>query len=293
MLMIENVLNTDELFQNKLASFEPVTGGNVNKAYKVSCEGKAYFVRINGNQSKLLGLGGKTEADACRQAGEMKIAPVVYNSKNEDLYLITDFFKGKCLSKEEARRPDIIKKYMSAIKWIHTEIHVDRQFSIYDLIDKYDSFIKHSSISLPNDFDKIMARYETIKKKRSADRQYGNVFCHNDIWQNNILFDGENICIIDWELCGYSDAFNDLAHIPCLINTSFEEEKWILTCYFGYFDMDMWHILQDLKYVCMIEEAVWSFFHAGITDDMHNQNFDYIKYGNRVTDILLSGKNHF
>jgi thiamine kinase-like enzyme len=108
-----------------------------------------------------------------------------------------------------------------------------------------------------------------------------------------MLFDEENICIIDWETCGYSDAFSDLAQIPCLINTTFEEEKLILTCYFGYFDMELWHILQDLKVVRMMENVTWSFFHAGIKDEMHNQNFDYIKYGNRVTDILLSGQNHF
>ncbi len=293
MLTIEDILNTDELFQNKQASFEPVTGGNSNKAYKVNCEDNVYFVRINGSQSSFLGLDSAKEAEACRQAGKMSIAPAVHNNKNTDKYLITDFFVGKNLTKDEARNPEIIKKYITAINQFHTGVHVDRHFSIYDLIDKYITHIQHSGVLLPTDFNKIINKYENIKKARIDDKQYGKVFCHNDIWQNNMLFDGENICIIDWETCGYSDAFSDLAQIPCLVNTTFEEEKLILTCYFGYFDLDMWHILQDLKVVRMMENVTWSFFHAGIKDEMHNRNFDYIKYGNRVTDILLSGQNHF
>ncbi|HNX14168.1 MAG TPA: phosphotransferase [Oscillospiraceae bacterium] len=281
------------MFQNKPVSFEPVTGGNVNKAYKVSCEDKVYFVRINGSQSSYLGTDPVKEAEACQQASRMLVAPAVHNCENANDYLITDFFYGRCLSKEEARNPEIIKKYVSAIKQIHTHVHVDRHFSIFDLIDRYIYLIYHSSVPLPLDYHKIIAKYEKIKQARMDDSQYGKVFCHNDIWQNNMLFDGENICIIDWETCGYSDAFSDLAQIPCLVNTTFEEEKLILTCYFGYFDLDMWHILQDLKVVRMMENVTWSFFHAGIKDEMHNQNFDYIKYGNRVTDILLSGQNHF
>ena len=41
--------------------------------------------------------------------------------------------------------------------------------------------------------------------------------------------------IIDWELCGYGDAYFDLARIPYLRLPPFDEEKLMLTEYFGFF----------------------------------------------------------
>lgn len=112
------------------------------------------------------------------------------------------------------------------------------------------------------------------------------MFCHNDIWQNNILYNGKDICIIDWEFCGYGDGFFDFAYIPYMTGFSYEEEQFMLKTYFGYFEMELWDILQQMKYLSRAVEAVWFFFHAGIEPGAARRN-DLLSAGNSAVNKLV------
>ena len=265
----------------------------MNKTYRADCENKQYVIRINGQQSSQMGLDPILEAEACQQASGFGVAPKVYNPLDAGDYLITEFFAGKLLSAEDVRKPEIVRLVVDAMKQIHDHVTVNRTFSVFDNIDRYWEGIRQTALKLPDGFGSILDRSAQIRKVRMADKTFGKVFCHNDLWQNNILFDGKRICFIDWELCGFGDAYRDLADIPRMVNTSFEEERFILRSYFGYFEMEMWHTLQDMKYVSMVMEAAWSFYHAGLSDDTHNSDYNYYKAGNDVVEMLLQGQNHF
>ena len=83
----------------------------------------------------------------------------------------------------------------------------------------------------------------------------------------NILYDGKAICIIDWEFCGYGDGFFDFAHISRR-GMTFDEKKFLLKTYFGYFEMEMWKILRQMEYISSAYDAVWQAFHSHVVDDM-------------------------
>jgi len=101
MLTIENIIKTSDVFMGNPVEYELLTGGYVNKTYKVICNGNTYCVRINNNkQAPFICLDPKKEALACHQANLLSIAPAVYNLNNADEYLITDFFYGESFFKE-------------------------------------------------------------------------------------------------------------------------------------------------------------------------------------------------
>jgi len=272
MLTIENVIESADLFKANIVKYTFLKDGPENKTYKVECGDKTYCVRITQSKQRLyFGLEAKKEAQACQQASAFSIAPTVHSTDHNAEYLITDFFHGRCLTDEDARNSEIMKKYIEAIKLIHNNVKVDRFFSIYDRFYKYIETAKSFERKLPDWLNKVMEQVESIKEMRNDSKIINNVFCHNDIWHGNILYDGNAICIIDWEFCGYGDGFFDLAHIS-RGDMTFEEEKFMLKIYFGHFEMEMWEMLQQMKYISRVYDALWYAFHSCMADDIDQKN---------------------
>ena len=268
MLSIENVIEDADIFKGLAVTYKLLDGGFVNRIYKVECDGKEYCVRINNSrQAEFFRLDTVKEAQAIQQASMFSIAPKIYNIDNSNEYLITDYFPGRLLSTDDARNPEIMKKYVGAIKLIHDNVKVDRIFSIYDQFDKYIETAKICGMQLPVGLGKVMAQVEKIKKMRSNSKLLYKVFSHNDIWQNNILYDGNNICIIDWEYCGYGDGFFDFAHIANSTGMTVEEQQFMLKTYFGYYEPEMWQMLRQMKFISDAYCAIWYIFHSCIADD--------------------------
>ena len=271
---IENIIETSGVFMGKSAVYELLEGGYVNKTYKVKCDDKIYCVRINNSRQKpFFGLDTNQEAQAVHQASLLGIAPTVYNINNAEEYLITDFFAGKGLSRENAGNPEIMKKYIRAIKLIHDNIKINRIFSIYDQFDKYIETAKICNMKLPAGLGKVMSEVERIRRLREDSKLLYKVFCHNDTFNNNILYDGNTVCIIDWEYCGYGDGFFDFAHLANCVGMTDEEQQFMLKVYFGYLEGEMWEMLRQMKYISDVYDATWFIFHSCITDVTNLKSF--------------------
>jgi len=280
MLTIENIIENADVFKGSYVKYELLKGGYVNTTYKAECGDKTYCVRINNSkQTPFIGLDSEKEAQACHQASLLSIAPAVYNLNNAEEYLITDFFTGIHFSSDDMRNPETMKKFTEALKLIHNNVTADRVFSIYDQFDKYIEAAKISGMKLPGGLNKVMDKVEKIHKMRRDSKLLYKVFCHNDTFQNNILYDGNNICFIDWEYCGYGDGFFDFAHFANCIGMAVEEQKFMLKTYFGYFEPEMWEMLRQMKYISSVYDATWYIFHACLTDDEETKN-NFIKTGN-------------
>ncbi|RAQ30605.1 hypothetical protein DPQ25_03710 [Hydrogeniiclostridium mannosilyticum] len=294
LINIEEIIQREAIFQNKQAPYKTLEGGLVNRSYRVMDTSKDYYVRVHGTQADYLGLDRSLEVEACKKAGQLGISPYVYETGGDSAgYLVTDFFAGKPLDERNIHDPDNLKKVVAIVKTIHEKMAVDRSFSAFDLIDGYVRQIKEFKVPVPDSYHRILDKVEKIRYQRSRDRKYSHVFCHNDVWKNNLLLNGEQMVIIDWELCGYGDAYFDLARIPYLEVTSFDEEKLMLTEYFGFFEMEMWNSLQQMKYVGVVSEAVWAFFHSALQDGCHSDSFNYTEFAHFVVSLLEKDQNHF
>ncbi len=286
MTTIENIIAEVNLFKDNDIKYKELAGGYVNKTYKVTCGDKIYCVRINNSkQTPYFSLDANQESQAVHQANLLGIAPKVYNLNNAGTYLITDFFAGSVLSGNDARNPEIMKKYIGAFKLIHDNIKVDRIFSIYDQLDKYIKTAQICGMQLPRGAVKVMAEIERIRKARSDSKLLYKVFCHNDTFNNNILYDGNRVCIIDWEYCGLGDGFFDFAHLANCAGMTDKDQQLMLKIYFGYYEPEMWKMLQQMKYVSDVYCATWFIFHACITDN-NTQRDRFIKEANTGIDGL-------
>lgn len=278
------------LFRVNDVSYELLTGGNVNQSYRIRQGETQYLLRINGKQSSYLKPSRAQEIEASTRAGELGISPRVLAATEE--YLLTEFIDAPSLPDGQCRKEGPIQLYTRELKRIHREIAI-ADHTVFSGFDLNDRFLEHAlrfGVSVPKEFSKIMKISDRIRAGRESDPAYGKIFCHNDYWQNNLLYDGNSISVIDWELCGYGDIYFDLARIPYLVPFSYEEEKLLLSSYFEHFEEEQWKTLQEMKYVVNVSEAVWAYFQLGLNDSTNQQGFPYESYAADMVQKLLATK---
>jgi len=289
-MKINEIIEQDTLFKNCTnIQYEPLNGGLSNETYVVTKDNTKYVVKIHFNQNQYLGLTRQTEIEAQAKAASMGISPQILSDISCQEYSISEFIKGHLITYDEVKQEENIVKLAHTIKKIHSIEGVQRNCSVFDLIDKYAVGIEKFKVQVPEGYYDILKKAETIRAARDKDKTEKDKYCHNDFLNNNILFDEGKICVIDWELSGMGDIYMDLGTLPYQMNFSEEKEKLLLTSYFGYYDEEMSLNLKNLKYAGMVREMLWGFFFEGLNQKSVNHDMDYHGAGNFVYERLHNG----
>ena len=293
-MTIEKIIQEDNLFIGKKdITYEPLNGGLSNETFLVTCEGISYVVKIHFKQNQYLHVTRKTESLAQVKAAQLGISPKVLSDPENEDYMISEFVQGHMMTKEEIIEQENIVKLAGILKKVHTIKGVERNFSVFHMIDGYTQGISEFKVSLPNGYEDILKEAYKIQKKREADTTNVAGYCHNDFLNNNLLFDNGKICLIDWELSGIGDIYMDLATLPYQYNFDKKMEKLLLESYFGYYDEEMSMQLWDMKYIGMVREMLWGLFFSGLNQKSVNHDANYYEMGCYVADRLNKGLRSF
>jgi len=277
-------------------TYEVLTGGFVNFSYKVCANGKYFVLRINGKQNDYLGLSRAEEVKVFKAAHDMNIAPAVLPQSTPE-YLITEYINAPVLSVEELREPVILKNAIENLKKIHTIQNIGRNFSPFELLEKYTDGMRTLGVIFPEKLNGFLRTAEDIEKRWNKDSAYRKAYCHNDYFPANIINDNGRLYVIDWELSGVGDIFFDLATMSFSCAFSDELDKYMLQCYFGQTNPEPEHFaaLLDMKYMNMLREATWGLLHSGIKEDEENtasHDMNYYEFGEWVLGRLDEGILH-
>ena len=289
-ITIEQIIKSDKTFQNQFVTYSPLNGGFSNETYLAKINQNKYVIKININQSSYLRLGRVQECLAQQKAAALGIAPKVISYPEDARYIISEYFDGHTMTYDEIVNKNILR-LVEIIKSIHSIKGVNRQCSCFDLIDRYTKGISKFKVSIPDGYYDILKKTDIIRNRRAQDHINNSKYAHNDILSNNILFDGQKIIIIDWELSGLGDPFMDLASLAYSNWMTKEQEQFMLTAYFGYCDQKLFDTLQDIKYVGMVREVVWALFFEGLNKKSVNHNINYREAGLYALNRIKNGYN--
>jgi len=100
------------------------------------------------------------------------------------------------------------------------------------------------------------------------------VIGHNDMLAANILDDGNQLWLIDWEYGGYNTPLFDLAGLAGNNGLSEAQELASLEQYFQAPPTPFWRPYQAMKCTSLVRETLWS-----MTSEIHSElDFDYAAY---------------
>ena len=250
-----------------------LSGGLTNVNVLVSDGGRKYVVRL-GEDIPEHGVMRWNELVLSKAASAAGFSPKVIHS--ESGVLVIDFIEAKTFTDSDVRDPDNFNRVISLLAKVHNSLtvhltqpaltfwpyHVNRAYIARLLSD--DSVYKKALKSL-------------LKQNNELEIATGKidlVICHNDLLAANILDDGNKLWLIDWEYGGFNSPLFDLAGLASNNNFSEEQERQMLSQYFGTNNSENWRSYSALKCSSLMRETLWS-----MTSEIHSKlDLNYAEY---------------
>jgi len=269
----------------------PLTGGITNFNFKIETGGKAYVLRITGEDTDKLGIRREVEHQANLAAGMLGVAPEVIFFIEPEGYLLTRFVKGKHIPPEVIIRPENIVRVANKLRLFHRRApELKGEFNVFRRVEMLTATSKQYDCQFPFDFDWIMAMMHQLEQTLLKDA-YLPTPCHNDLLNLNWMDEevaGElgEIRLLDWEYAGMGDIFFDLANF-CLHHQPGEDMlRLLLQEYFGEVTPRNYARLRLMWPMAGIHEAMWGTTQTGIsTLDEDFQGYADLWFG-RVRQCL-------
>ena len=125
---------------------------------------------------------------------------------------------------------------------------------------------------MATELNALMETSETLEKAVGAiDLIYG----HNDLLAANFIDDGDRLWLVDWDYAGYNSALFDLGGLASNNGLSSEQERRLLTAYFGSErDKNSFLRYEAMKCASLLREAMWS-----MVQEIHSTlDFNFVGY---------------
>ncbi len=247
-----------------------LTGGITNKNYKLETGGKAYMLRITGENTDLLGIQREIEHASNLAAGRLGIAPEVLYFIEPEGYLVTRFIDGKRIPPEEMVKPDNIRRVVRKLRMYHTRApEVKGEFNVFRRVEHLIDISKQHGSKFPFDFDWIMGKMKDVETALLKD-PYVPTPCHCDLLNLNFL--DENVAgeigevkILDWEYAGMGDIFFDLGNFCHHHRFNDDLVNVLLQEYFGEVTPKVFARLKLMWPMSTIHESMWGTTQTGIS----------------------------
>ncbi len=165
--------------------------------------------------------------DCMEMAAKAEIAPRIWYTNIEDRISITDYVEAQPLSIEEAktRLPKLLSK-------LHSLPPFPKVMNFQDTADIFIRKFQEAKILPENMTEELFKQYSRIAAVYPRNEE-DLVSCHNDLKPENIIFDGEQIWLVDWEATFLNDRYSDLAVVANFLVKDEEDEADYLGSYFG------------------------------------------------------------
>ena len=197
--------------------------GKCNNTYIVEIESAKYIYR----QNRLFESNSNT-AVICNEAHFRGIAPYIYTqTPNETLM---QYIGG--IHKNKLDKTDAIS-LANALKQLHS-IPIQKSYSIL-------SHLKNQSTKL--------------KELLSKAKQYSSnmAICHNDLNQNNVLWQEDRVYLIDFDFAGVNDIYFDIAGVILEFELDAKTKNIFLEAYFN----DLSYDIPKLELYIQIYSEFW------------------------------------
>lgn len=188
---------------------EDLPGGLTNRNLKVTTPDGTVVVRIPAAGPGLLGIDRDHEHVNSRAAAQAGVgAPVRHYREGEGL--VVDFLPGRTLTDADLHDPAVLGRVASACRRLHAGPRFGNDFDMFATQARYRRIVAEHGFRLPDRYDEFAPAVERI---RAALPPQPTVPCNNDLLAENLLDDGEQVRIIDYEYSGNNDPCFELGNV--------------------------------------------------------------------------------
>jgi thiamine kinase-like enzyme len=232
MSIIEEVVSKVDDWKGRDVSIQHLSGGLTNTNYKVTVDGKPFFIRVPGEGTELLSIDRNNEYHSARAAEQAGVGPKVLYHFPEYNVMVLEFLQGVTMSRESLNAPGMPKRMAEAIKRLHAGPRLLLDFNMFRLMEYYLSLCKERAIKVPDGYWERIATVDQIEKAMSV-KPLTTVPCNNDLLAENYIDDGKQLWLIDYEYSGNNDPTFELGNTCQEMQFNDEQIKEVCAAYFG------------------------------------------------------------
>jgi thiamine kinase-like enzyme len=269
---IIDLVSSLSCFQNP-TDIIPINGGITNVNVCVTNNNKKYVVRI-GQDIPEHGVMRWNELALSKAAQSLGVSPAVVHY--EPGILVLEFIDSQTFEEADVRKSKNLMRITSLVAKTHREIG---QYLNTPILTFWPFQVNQSYMSrLESDGSPHMSKLADLKRQlellQDAIGQVDLVIGHNDLLAANILDDGDQLWLIDWEYGGFNTPLFDLAGLAGNNGLSILQEQQMLEQYFDRSWEIYWRPYQAMKCISLMRETLWSM----VSEIYSEIEFDYGAY---------------
>lgn len=262
---------------------KPLSGGITNVNICVTDDNKKYVVRI-GKDIPEHGVMRWNELALSKAAQSLGVSPAVVHY--EPGILVLEFIDSQTFEEADVRKSKNLMRIISLVAKTHREIG---QYLNTPILTFWPFQVNQSYMSrLESDGSPHMSKLADLKRQlellQDATGQVDLVIGHNDLLAANILDDGDQLWLIDWEYGGFNTPLFDLAGLAGNNGLSILQEQQMLEQYFDRSWDIYWRPYQAMKCISLMRETLWSM----VSEIYSEIEFDYGAYTSENLSRLSS-----
>jgi thiamine kinase-like enzyme len=279
---IVDLVSSLSCFQNP-TDIIPINGGITNVNVCVTNNNKKYVVRI-GQDIPEHGVMRWNELALSKAAQSLGVSPAVVHY--EPGILVLEFIDSQTFEEADVRKSKNLMRITSLVAKTHREIG---QYLNTPILTFWPFQVNQSYMSrLESDGSPHMSKLADLKRQlellQDATGQVDLVIGHNDLLAANILDDGDQLWLIDWEYGGFNTPLFDLAGLAGNNGLSVSQEQKMLEQYFDKSWESYWRPYQAMKCTSLMRETLWSM----VSEIYSEIEFDYGAYTSENLSRLSS-----
>lgn len=228
--IIDNICSVLYCDPEEIKDFKPLKAGLNNRSFTFICKGIEYVYRHPGKNAEGV-IDRRKEAFCQRCARDLGIDTTLVYIDSERGWKISKYVD--VTNKFDFSNKTQVKHLAEHLRKLHdANIVTKSKFSYMDEADKLIDVIRRVDY---DSYMNIMEYKKTIDSIIVALEQdnWQISLCHNDIYEPNLLVNGDSVNLIDWEFAGDSDIGYDICKLFVVLNPPVEEYDTFLQFYYN------------------------------------------------------------
>ena len=261
-------------WRDRPIEIQPLGGGLTNSNFLVRVDGAPHFVRIPGESTELLAIDRENEIHNSRAAAEAGVAPRLLHVIPGANVMVFEFIRGQTMSPATLQAPGMPSRIARSMKRLHAGRRFLKDFNMFRLVEFYLQMAETHGVPIYPDYRDHLPALGRIEQAMRR-HPLPTVPCHNDLLGENMIDDGRQLWLIDFEYSGNNDPCFELGNTCQELQYNDEQYAELCAAYFGQATASH---LARMRLFALMSDVGWTLWGA-IQSEISKLDIDFWDYG--------------
>ncbi len=272
-ITIEEVVRKIDAWRGKRIEIQEIPGGITNENYRVDIDELPYFVSIPGARTEFLAVDRVNKYHNTLAAAAAGVGPKIVHYLHDHHVMVLEFIRGDTMTPETMAAPGMPVRLARALRKLHAGSSFFTNFNVFRLAEFYLGVLDKHNWRMPDGCHQRMALLHRMESAVSKPK-FSAVPCTNDLVAENIIDDGDQLRLIDFDYSGNNDPCCELGN-ACQ-ELQYNEEQYAELCG-AYFGEPLKHLIARMRLYAIMSDIIWSLW-GFIQLKISQLDLDFQKY---------------